>query len=464
MRRTEWIVGVCALLLIGAGAGLAAARSGLAVPLGAAGGLALLALGFLDPAAGLLCALAIGTLLPFGVLPFRIGLTPSFLELVLLGVLGGWVFAPWMREGRRYRLAPVDLGAWLFLGTMAFALCLGLGRGVDATRLHNVGKLFLAVLAYFGARQVVVGQDHVRRYLVVFLVCAGIAALLGIVLHALPDPVAHAGLTRLGVIGYPTTGRVLRYVEDDPHGLERAIGTSVDPNAFGGMLAFAASVALGELLQPRSPILPRYALGAILALLLAGVYLTYSRAALGGWVVGCLFLAAMRYRRLLWALLAGGVLLGLLVAGLGWDAPVVERFREGVRFQDLANRMRLAEYANAWAIVRRYPVFGVGLAGAPDIDLSTGVSSIYLTIAEHMGLVGLAAFLGFVGVAFAQGVRACSPRRSAEGSGHRLSLLSGIITALAIGLLDHYYFNPEFPHMALLFWSALGIASDPGWD
>ncbi|MGC8874712.1 MAG: O-antigen ligase family protein, partial [Chloroflexia bacterium] len=271
MRRAGRAAGVCALALIGAAAGFAAVRYGLAVPLGAVAGLAFLTLGFLDPEVGLLSALAIATLLPFGVLPFRIGLTPSFLELVLLGMLGGWALAPWTREGRRYRFAPLDLGAWLFLGLIVFALCLGLGRGIDATRVHNVGKLFLAVLAYFGAKQVADRPERVRRYLAVLLVCAGIAAALGIGLHALPDTVAHAALTRLGVIGYPTTGRVLRYVEDDPHGLERAIGTSVDPNAFGGMLAFAASVALAELLEPRSPVLPRGMLGIVLVWLLGGV-------------------------------------------------------------------------------------------------------------------------------------------------------------------------------------------------
>ena len=56
-------------------------------------------------------------------------------------------------------------------------------------------------------------------------------------LYALNDQTALRLLMALGRLGYPTTGRVLRYVEDDPGGLERAIGTSVDPNSFGGMLA-----------------------------------------------------------------------------------------------------------------------------------------------------------------------------------------------------------------------------------
>jgi len=36
---------------------------------------------------------------------------------------------------------------------------------------------------------------------------------------------------------------------------------------------------------------------------------------------------------------------------------------------------------------------GVGFVGTPDIDIYLGVSSLYLLIAEEMGLVGLGVFL-----------------------------------------------------------------------
>ena len=43
-------------------------------------------------------------------------------------------------------------------------------------------------------------------------------------------------------------------------------------------------------------------------------------------------------------------------------------------------------------LIARYPIFGVGFTGVPDIDLYLGVSMLYLIIAENMGLVGLASF------------------------------------------------------------------------
>jgi hypothetical protein len=38
-----------------------------------------------------------------------------------------------------------------------------------------------------------------------------------------------------------------------------------------------------------------------------------------------------------------------------------------------------------------------------------------------------------------------------------LGVQAGIIAALAVGLLDHYFFNIEFSHMAALLWGILGL-------
>jgi hypothetical protein len=487
-RRHPWpgrLLGGFLLLLTGVAAGLVIAQYGLIVPFGTLAGLAIALLALFSPWTGLLVALLIAVLLPFGALPIDLGLTPTFLELALLGFLLGWLLPPLLRGDWRLHFALLDALAWVFAATTLFALILGLGRGVNATVLHNYAKTLLGVLSFLGVRQVVRQGKHVRRFLAVLLLAAGLAALVGLFFHALPDRTALKVLVQLGELGYPTTGRVLRYVEDDPDGLERAIGTSVDPNSYGGMLALVGAVALGELLirfplidgplrwpWPRRsedtsssdrdrPVLPHPILSVLLLLILVTIYLTYSRAALGGIVVGALFLAVVRYRRLWWPMLAGGVLLAVLIAGLGLGGPVVERFRQGIAFQDLANQMRLDEYANAAAIIRRYPLFGVGFGGAPDVDLSTGVSSLYLTIAEHMGLVGLVAFLAFVGAAFVHVLRRSLGDEPL--SQHRVALLAGVVAALAIGLLDHYFFNLEFPHMVTLFWSALGVATLPAY-
>ena len=39
-----------------------------------------------------------------------------------------------------------------------------------------------------------------------------------------------------------------------------------------------------------------------------------------------------------------------------------------------------------------------------------------------------------------------------------LLLLVVSVAALAVGLLDHYFFNIEFSHMVALFWGCIGLA------
>ena len=121
--------------------------------------------------------------------------------------------------------------------------------------------------------------------------------------------------------------------------------------------------------------------------------------------------------------------------------------------------MRLGEYKDAFILISRYPWLGVGFAGTPDIDIYIGVSSVYLLIAEQMGLVGLFVFLAIMAIFFAYTGRA----RWRMRKGTRLeSILLGLVTALAgamvAGILDHYLFNLNFPHAVALFWLWLGLA------
>jgi hypothetical protein len=40
-----------------------------------------------------------------------------------------------------------------------------------------------------------------------------------------------------------------------------------------------------------------------------------------------------------------------------------------------------------------------------------------------------------------------------------LGFSGGIVGALAVGVLDHYFFNIEFSHMAALFWLYMALAA-----
>ncbi len=442
-------------LLAGALIGGAAALG----PLYAVAGLLALAAGYAiltSTSAALLLAIALMTLLPFGTLPFRAIITPSLLSLALAALLVVWVARLLTHSGEyELRLTPLGLPLLGFLGFTLFSLVLG-ARGLpDTTTLHNYAKFVLGVLLFFSMVNVVRTREHARLIMRAFILCGGAAALLGLLLVLLNDETALRLLVALGRIGYPVSGRVLRYVEDDPDGLERAISTSVDPNAFGGMLALVLSLGAAQLFAAR-PVLPRWLLIGTVGVMGVALLLTFSRAALFGVIFAALYLATLRYRRLWWVMIGAGVLGAVLLASLGIGQAFVERVVEGVQFQDQAQQMRLAEYQNALAIIERYPVFGIGFGAAPEIDLVAGVSSIYLAIGQRMGLVGLAAFLALVGYWFLYTIQRLR-HMDDEAAAWLLGIQAGIVAALAVGLADHYFFNIEFSHMGALFWGSIGL-------
>jgi O-antigen ligase len=405
---------------------------------------------------GLALAFALLTLLPFGTLPFKAIITPSLLTLTLAALLLVWGLRM-LTHSHAYdlRLSPLGLPILGLLGLTFFSLVLGAGGIPTTTTLHNYVKFVLGVLLFFSVVNCVRTREQARFALRVLIGCGGLAALVGLLLYALNDETALRLLVALGRIGYPTSGRVLRYVEDDPEGLERAIGTSVDPNSFGGLLALLIALAAAQLFAAR-PLMPRWLLAVLTGCMGLALLLTFSRAALFGVIFSTAYLATLRYRRLWWAMVGAALLVVALLVGLGMAGEFAQRMSEGVQFQDQAQQMRLAEYQNALAIIRRYPLFGIGFGEAPEIDLVAGVSSIYLTIASRLGLLGLGVFLSIVVAWFLRSLRLL-PRLDGELGPWALGAQAGIVAALSVGLADHYFFNIEFSHMVALFWGCMGL-------
>ncbi len=454
LARSPEVAAALALTLGGIAGGAAAFG-----PLYALAGMLALLAGYallVSTSAGLLSVFAISTILPFATLPFKAIITPNFLTLALVTLLGVWVLRMLARSTEfELRLSSLGLPILAFIGLTFFSLYLG-ARGLpDPATLHNYAKYVLGVLLYFSVINCVRTRAEARLMVRGLILSGAGAALIGLILWALNADLTLRILLSLGPLGYPTSGRVLRFVEDDPGGLERAIGFAVDPNSFGGMLALVLALAAAQLVA-RQPVMRRWLLGALVAVMLLTLLLTFSRAALLGLIVAAAYLATVRYRRLWWMMIAAALLGAGLLFGLGYAGAFIERLISGLQFRDQAQQMRLAEFRNAIAIIQRYPVFGIGFGQAPDLDLTAGVSSIYLAIAQRMGLVGLLAFLGIVGAWFARTI-ATLPALDDERSNWLLGCQAGVVAALAVGLADHYFFNIEFSHMSALLWGTLGL-------
>ena len=201
--------------------------------------------------------------------------------------------------------------------------------------------------------------------------------------YFLPQAWTVAIFDRLVRFDYPGGFGALRFIEDDPNGTMRAIGTAVDPNVLGGMMILVAALLVPQL-AAKVTVLPRWLTGVMLATAGLALYLTYSRSALLGLAAAVGLVAVLKYRRLLpWAVAAGLLLLVLPVT-----QEYVARLWEGFGGQDLATQMRFGEYKDALILIERYPLFGVGFTGVPDLDIYLGVSMLYLILAENMGLGG----------------------------------------------------------------------------
>jgi len=481
-------------LVIGLLAGLTAALAGIVLAFGgpvagaavALGGLgALLVLRSLE--LGFFAVIGVVALLPFATLPFDVGLTPTFLDFALGAAVLVWLMGIITGKQRDLVTAPVALPLILFILVAIFAFIFGLGNGpLTPTLLRKFAELLLS-LGF-----VVVVIDYCRTWprlerLVKFLLLMGAAAAaVAIGLWLLPDDTANTFLNALTRLGYPG-GWVIRYIEENPELSERAIGTSVDPNSLGGLLLMIGAL-IGPQVVSRRPLFGRPLTLLLAGLVFLGVVLTFSRGAMLGLAAGLAFVAAVRYRRLLpWMVIAGLLLLLLPIS-----QAYIARFVEGFQGADLATQMRFGEYKDALILIGRYPVFGVGFAGAPDVDVYLAVASVYLTIAGRMGLFGLLAFLAVIATVFGyafrhrhafHGAARSGARQRASGTEERakarhyepeeegakapdyerhdavwLGLHAALVGALVAGVFDHYLFNMDFHHAVTIFWMVLGLA------
>ena len=395
-------------------------------------------------------------LLPFASFPFSIGFTPTFLDAALGALFVAWLLQ--LMSGTQREFITTELGgpvlAFLLLALAAFVL--GLSHApLTSYIIRHFGEIVLSVLLFFLVINTVRTPDRLEMLVRALIICAFGAALLGTVLYFIPDAWAMEALSALRIFGYPAGPGVLRYIREDPTLPQRATSTSVDPNVLGSLLNLTIAMTVPQLFTRRPVIRHRYLL-PMLGVLVLCLGLTLSRGSLVGVGAALAVIATLRYRKLWWLLLAAAVLMLLLPQ----TQELVSHFFEGVRGEDLATQMRFGEYKDALILIGRYPIFGVGFAGSPDVDTYIGVAMVYLLIAQEMGLVGLTSFLLVMGVFFARFWRT----RPLVAEDERLEpiwwgLHASIIGALVGGVFDHYFFNLDFHHSATLFWLVMGLAT-----
>lgn len=457
--RHRWVLAIAAVLLA---VGVSVGGGWLIVEVGALPVIALLgvmAVAFwmvYDIEVAYLGVIGIITLLPFASLPFSIGFKPTFLDLALGGLFVVWLLPYLLGEEQRFEATPLGALVLVFAVMAVGTFVAGLGHAaLTVTLIRRFAETLLSLALFYLVVNTVRDVDRLGRLMRWLILGATGAAALGIALYFLPDLLTIRILSALGRLGYPTGAGVLRYVRDDPSLMQRATSTSIDPNVLGSLLNVAIAMAVPQLFAKR-PLLPRWIVMACLGVMGIGLGLTISRGTMVAAVLAILIVSVLRYRKLLPWITAAAI----LVLVLPWTQAYIAHFIEGIQLQDLSMKMRLGEYKDAFILIGRYPWLGVGFAGAPDIDIYTAVASVYLTIAERMGLIGLAVFLAIASVLLARFWRwRKAVARSAELEPLWYGIHAAIIGGLIAGLSDRYFFSLDFHHSVTLFWLLVGLAT-----
>jgi O-antigen ligase len=443
-----------ALLL--AGAAVAALLVAIAGPIYAVALLMALAGGLLmlrDLRWGLISLFAVIGLLPFAALPFKIGFTPTFLDLALMALYFVWIMRVATRRQRDFVGSPIGalVLAFLLLAVFAFANGLRYSRP-SMTTIRNFAELALAVTLFFLLVNNVRTAASVNLVARLIMAAGAAAAGIAVIFYVIPQAWTVRVLDALARFNYPGGYGALRFIEDNTENPMRAIGTMIDPNVLGGFLALVALLTAPQVMSAQ-PLFPRRWVILFLGVDVLALYLTYSRSSLLGLLVGILVIGLLRYRRWLVYGAAGVALLLLLPPAQSYVTHLVE----GLMLQDRATLMRLGEYKDALSLINRYPWFGVGFGGSPDADLYVGVSSLYLLMAEIMGVVGVATFLGVMVGFFVHLWRAWRLRPGPRLEAVLMGVGAAVAGVLVSGVLDHYLFNLVYPHMAVLFWVYIGL-------
>ena len=403
---------------------------------------------------GLPLLLMLICLLPYAAVPLDIGFRPTFIDLALLAVFATALLRIVARKQHTFEVSALGIPILAFLLWTLVTFVAGLAHSPPSvTVLRRFVEVLLAITLFFVVLYQVRDLGALRRIIAVLVVAGGVSSGLGVLFYVLPEAWTVIILSKLAVFNYPAGAGILRYVEDDPTQPMRAIGTSIDPNALGGLLVIVTAVAVVQLFADR-PALPRLWLAPCAGLSALCLLLTFSRGSMVGLALALTLVGILRYRKLL-ILLAVLVILFLIL-------PVTQvyiiRLWEGLRGEDLATQMRFGEYKDALILISRYPLLGVGFTGTPDIDLYLGVSSLYLLIAEQVGLVGLLLFLLIVLAYFVVTLRALRRApRGGESEGYLLACIAALAGALISGIFDHFFFNINFIHLVALFWITMGL-------
>ena len=456
-RMTAIVVGLL-IGVIGGLIGLTLVLLGPTITLAALIGLSAGLYVLTDERAALYGTLATMILLPFGTFPVKIGITPTLLDLALAAFVGVYLLQWVTGQRQKLQLTVVHIPILLYTMWLVFAFMMGMRYGSPASNiLRQFAETLLSISLAFILVDLLRDPKTLRRLVLVIMLLIGTQAMIAIMLYAMPDTLAESILVRLSRIGYPNGG-VIRYIESNPELGERAIGTWVDPNTLGGLLAVGAAMIAPQIFAAKPIVRYRWLSFLFFGITTLGVVLSSSRSSFLALSGGLFVIAFIRYRRFLPLLGIAGLLALLLPQTQGYIGRIIDAFQGA----DLATQMRIGEWTDSINLIRNYPIFGIGFTGTPTNDVYTDAANMYLNMANQIGITGVLFYLFAMASVFWYGWQAWRYAKNDEELdsihlGYHIALLVALVNSIA----DLYYFRLDFQSSITWFWIivALAIAS-----
>jgi putative inorganic carbon (hco3(-)) transporter len=346
---------------------------------------------------------------------------------VLLLASGLWLLSE-RAAGRLVR--PSRTAMWLFAVACAAVLS-SVGSQTPTDSVQTAARVFAGALTFIVLEQLLARRPAYVRGL---LAAAGFSLLL-------PAILAFEQLVRPDEL----------FVYTD---VSRIQGTFVHPNSFAAYLVVVAATAVAVVFLSRGA--TRSVAFVVCAVASTLVLFTYARGAWVAWIVGMLYLLAQRNRKLVYALIAGGVAVVLLVPSINsrvsdlGGAPAAE-IGDGT-----SNSMewRIQYWQEVLPFAQENPVTGIGIdQTSTRTEAALEPHSGFVQALVETGILGFVALIGLI-VALWRDLAAA--RRRAVSDVDRWLVLGA--TAVAAGFLLQLFTENLLTQVAIHLYLWIPIA------
>lgn len=313
-----------------------------------------------------------------------------------------------------------------------------------------------------------------KRAVKIVLIAGVIVSILGVFqVVLLPNnALTHIGFTK------STGSQPVFYIHDDIKATERASSSIKDPNALGAYLLIIIALALAYLYCLRQNRKKWILKSTILMPLILCLYLTYSRSAWVGLVVGAgflIFYLLSKHKNLTTSFKKYSpyfiVVLTLALVLLNLGITKTKQYKSVVLHNERnqtvdSNTKRLGSYKESISIIKNYLVTGTGVGSAGPVSFKNTPhqpvisENYYLQIAIEVGLIGLALFI-FITLNVAVKLYVLSGPKNP----YALVLLVSLLAVSASNMFNHNWANEA---VAYTWWGLAGLytaksTSKNGW-